>query len=380
VIYRRAATTPGLGGRRPSPCRRALPFGRAASLFALASLASACDLRIGEPRALWLLWLVPVLAAFAAFTVMRRAELTRRLVAAELISRLVPGASPGRLWLKSSLLLVAVAALVLALAQPRYGFAWEEVRRRGVDLVVAFDLSDSMLVADDAAGSGVSRLERAKRKLNDLTGMLEGDRVGLVAFAGAAFVECPLTLDYGAFLGFVDALEPGLISAKGTSLADAVRASLRAFDGGTAESRAILLVTDGEDTVGEAAEVTELAKSQGVRVYALGVGRPEGAPIPRSDGSFRRDSRGELVLSKLDERGLEALALGTGGAYVRSVTGDADLDTLYHRNIKRAVADRELESQRRQRWHERYQWLVGLALALLVAELFLPERVRRKNA
>jgi len=344
------------------------------------ALSSGCDLRIGEPRALWLLWLVPLVGGFAAWTVIRRGELTRRLVAAELVERLVPGMSPGRLWLKASLVLLAVAALVLALAQPRYGFAWEEVRRRGVDLVVAFDVSDSMLVTDDAAGSGVSRLERAKRKLNDLTGMLEGDRVGLVAFSGAAFVECPLTLDYGAFLGFVDALEPGLISAKGTSLADAVKASLRAFDGGAAESRAILLVTDGEDTLGDAADVAELAKSQGVRVYALGVGRPEGAPIPRPDGSFRRDGRGELVLSKLDERGLEALALATGGAYVRSVTGDADLDTLYRRDIKRAVADRDLESQRRQRWHERYQWLVGLALVLLVAELFVPERVRRKNA
>jgi Ca-activated chloride channel family protein len=337
-----------------------------------------CELRFGEPGALWLLWLAPAMGAFLAWSISRRQALAGKLVAPGLLARLAPAASPGRLALKAALVLTALVALVLALAQPRYGFAWEETRRRGVDLIVAIDVSGSMLAADE--GAEVTRLDRARRKLTDLVGMLEGDRVGLVAFAGAAFLECPLTLDYGAFTAFLDELGPDLISARGTNLEDAVRVALKGFEGGAAESRAILLVTDGEETVGDVTAAAADAQKAGVRIYTIGIGRSEGAPIPGPDGGFRRDSRGELVLSKLDEPTLRDVALTSGGAYVRSVTGDVDLETLYRGNIKAALSARELGSRRQQRWNERYQWLVGLALAALTLELLLPERVRRRNA
>ena len=347
---------------------------------ALGTLAlGGCDLKLAEPRYLWLAWLVPLLAGFLVFASHRRQRLIERLVSTSLARRLVQSAGPGRRRLKAILVVVALAAMVLALAQPRYGFAWEDVRRRGVDLVIAFDVSDSMLVRDGAPGDELTRLTRAKRKVRDLLGMLDGDRVGIVAFAGAAFLECPLTTDYGAAAEFLDELDPESISAKGTALGEAVRAALKAFAAGTGDARAILLITDGEDTTGDAQAAADEAKKQGVRIFAVGVGREEGAPVPNSDGSFRRDRRGELVLSKLDERTLQAMALGTNGAYARSVLGDVDLETIY-RGIKSSVAARDFESQRRQRWHERFQWLVALALAALAAEALLPERARRASA
>jgi Ca-activated chloride channel family protein len=346
------------------------------ALGALCLTASGCGLKLGEPRLLWLLWLVPALGAFFAYSIARRQSLAQRLVSASLLARLTPGLSPARLWLKAVLVLVAVGALALALTEPKYGFTWENEKRRGFDLVIALDLSDSMLAMDDGS---VSRLTHAKRKITDLLGLLAAERVALVAFAGAAFIECPLTLDLGAVQAFVDELDTDAISAKGTNLGDALRVSLRALAGGATESGAILLITDGEDTTGDARAVADEAHNKGVRIFTIGVGHAEGAPIPGRDGSFRRDRRGELILSKLDEHTLEDIALETGGAYVRSVTGDVDVDALYQR-IKAALAPHELEGGRRQRWHERYAWLVGLAWAALASEALLPERVRRRHA
>lgn len=353
---------------------------RAVLVLAAALVLGGCDLRFGEPRWLWLAWLTPLLGAFFAWSIARRRRLTERLVGAALAPSLAVGASTGRAWLKAGLVLASVLAMTLAVAEPRYGFTWEEVERRGADLVIALDVSDSMLATDGAGPEALTRLERAKRKIDDLVGMLDGDRVALVAFAGAAFVECPLTLDYAAMSAFVSDMETDVVSAKGTSLAEAIRVSLRAFAGGSAESRAILLISDGEDTTGEARAAAEDAAEKGVRIYAVGIGSPEGVPIPGPDGSFRREPNGELVLSRLNERALQDVATVTNGAYVRSVTGDVDLEAIYRRGIQAALAERDLGSRRKQRWHERYQWLVALALLTLSLEALLPDRVRRGHA
>ncbi|MCB1034866.1 MAG: VWA domain-containing protein, partial [Acidobacteria bacterium] len=170
--------------------------------------------------------------------------------------------------------------MVLALAEPKYGFTWEEVKREGVDIVVALDVSDSMLVEDAESGGKLSRLERAKREITDLLRLMEGDRIGLVAFAGTAFVECPLTLDYGAAEIFLGAIDTDLIPVKGTALGDAIRTSLAAFEGAAQPSRAIVLITDGEDHGGDAVKAAAEARPAGVRIFAIGIVRDEGAPIP----------------------------------------------------------------------------------------------------
>lgn len=346
-------------------------------------------MRIGRPELLWLLWLVPAAAAFYLYSFRRKRRLLARFASPELLPRLTGGASRPRQVAKALLVLVGFAAALLSLAGIEYGFAWEEVQRRGVDLVVALDVSDSMRVEDAETGGKLPRLTRARREIVDLLRLMEGDRVGLVAFAGTAFVECPLTLDYGAAEIFLGALDTDLIPVQGTALAEAIRTSLGAFEGlGASEgggekaapsagsSRAILLITDGEDHEGDVMAAAAEAKAAGVKIFAIGIGRDEGAPIPAPDGGFRRDARGEMILSRLDEPTLQKVALATGGRYVRSVTGDIDLEQIYAQGIKATLEDRELGSRRRQRWHDRFQWALALALAALMLEPLVPERSR----
>ncbi len=352
-----------------------------ASATAVALLgATGCDARVGDPQALWLLWLVPLLLLFYVYSFRTRSRLLQKFASKEMLERLTSRVSHARQYLKAALVAAGLLAALLALAQFKYGFTWEEVTRRGVDVVIALDVSDSMLVRDVESGGALSRLERAKREISDLLSMMDGDRVGLVAFSGAAFLECPLTLDYSAAALFLDDLSTDLIPVKGTSIGDAIRISLEAFEGSSQDSRAIILITDGEDHEGEALELAEQAKEQGVRIFPIGIGRDEGAPIPRPGGGFRRDSRGEMILSRLDEPTLQRIALLTGGRYVRSVTGDMDLEQIYAQGVKATLEEQELGSRRRQRWEDRFQWLLVLALAALMIEPLVNERRRRSDS
>lgn len=372
------------GGRtKPAPSCGGRSWRALLALLPVAFLLVGCEVRTGRPDALWLLWLGPGLLLFYIYAFRTRSRLLGRFASPEMLPALVAGVSRPRRRLKAVLVLVALLALVASLSQPRWGFVWEEVHREGVDIVVALDVSDSMLVRDAEAGGELSRLERAKREIADLLGRLEGDRIALVAFAGAAFLELPLTLDYSAAALFLEAMEPDLIPTKGTAIGDALRVSLEAFERvasvGSRQSRAVILITDGEDHLGEAQEVAETAAAAGVRVFAIGIGRDEGAPIPREGGGFRTDRRGEIILSRLDEAALQRIALTTGGRYVRSVTGDVDLEQIYAQGIKAQLEDQELGSSRRQRWQERFQWLLVLALAALMLEPLISDRLRRRR-
>ncbi|MCB1057519.1 MAG: VWA domain-containing protein [Acidobacteria bacterium] len=359
--------------RHPRP----VPRCRVAWLAALPLLSGCSDLQVGSPHSLWLLWLVPLLLVFFVYAFRTKTRLLERFASPEMLRRLTAGFSRSRQYLKAALVLLGVLACVVALAEPRFGFTWEEVKRQGVDIVVALDVSDSMLVEDAESGGKLSRLERARREITDLLRLLEGDRIGLVAFAGTAFVECPLTLDYGAAELFLGAIDTDLIPVKGTDLAGAIRTSLAAFEGASNASQAIILITDGEDHSGEALKAAEEAKAKGVRIFTIGIGRDEGAPIPDPNGGFRRDRRGEIVLSKLDEPTLQKIALETGGSYVRSVTGDVDLEQIYTAGIKATLQDQELGSKRRQRWEERFQWPLAVALLALMLEPLISERRRK---
>lgn len=338
------------------------------------------DVRVGSTESLWLLWLVPAALAFYVYVFRTKTRLLKRFASPEMLARLTSGVSRPRQVLKAALVLLGLLAAVLSLAELKWGFTWEEVTREGVDIVVALDVSDSMLVEDAESGGKLPRLERAKREISDLLQLMEGDRIGLVAFAGAAFVECPLTLDYGAASLFLNTLDTDLIPVKGTAIGEAIRTSVGAFEGASHPSRAIILITDGEDHTGDALRAADEAKLAGVRIFTIGIGRDEGAPIPDADGGFRRDRRtGEIILSKLDEPTLQKIALETGGRYVRSVTGDVDLEQIYTQGIKATLEDQELGSKRRQRWEERYQWVLAVALLALMVEPLISERLRKRG-
>ena len=350
------------------------------SPIALGLLTTGCaELQVGHPEALWLLWVVPLVLAFDIWVFRKKRRQLKRFASIETLGKLLSGVSRPRQASKAALILLGLFAGVVSLAGIQYGFTWEEVQRRGVDIVVALDVSDSMLVEDAETGGKLPRLERAKREIADLLQMLEGDRIGLVAFAGTAFIECPLTLDYAAAELFLGTLDTDLIPVKGTAIGEALRVSLRAFEGSAEDSKAIILITDGEDHDGDALAMAERAARDGVRIFPIGIGRDEGAPIPAPGGGFHRDRSGEIVLSRLDEVTLQKIALATGGRYVRSVTGDVDLEQIYSQGIKATLEDQELGSRRRQRWKDRFQWVLAVALFALMLEPLISERTRRRG-
>jgi len=334
-------------------------------------------MKIAHPSYLFLFWLVPALIFFYLYAFRKKDKLIKAFCGETLYAELVPSVSPGRQKLKAALLLGSLSFLVVSLLQPQWGFQWEDIKRQGIDIMVAIDVSQSMLAEDIKP----SRLERAKRKVYDLCRMLEGDRIGLIAFAGTSFVQCPLTLDYGAFKLFLDYLEPDLIPVPGTSISQAIRAAINSFSRRERTSKALIIITDGEDLEGNALEAAQEAKKEGIRIFAIGVGQDGGAPIPMKDGSggFKKDGGGEMVLSKLDEAALQKIALETGGSYVRSVTGDLDLNKIYREDIRGRMEKKELRSTRKKRWEERFQWFLFAAILLLGIEFFLRETKAVRN-
>ncbi|MCX5895928.1 MAG: VWA domain-containing protein [Proteobacteria bacterium] len=325
-----------------------------------------------HPSYLFLFWLIPALIFFYIYAFRKKDRLIKAFCGEMLASELVPAHYRGRQKLKAALIIISFVFLITALMQPRWGFHWEDIKRRGVDILIAIDVSQSMLAEDIKP----SRLERAKRKVYDLAQMLEGDRIGLIAFAGTSFVQCPLTLDYGAFKIFLDYLNPDLIPVPGTAIGNAIRKAVTSFNQHERTSKALIIITDGEDHEGNPLETAQEAKKQGIRIFTIGVGQEGGAPIPMKDGSggFKKDERGEMVLSRLDETTLQKIALETGGSYVRSVTGDMDLDKIYREDIKGKVEKKELRSTRKKRWEERFPWFIFIAAVLLSLEFFLRER------
>ncbi len=331
----------------------------------------------GHPYLLAGLLLLPVLAWFYVRAFRTKDRLMARFARPALFRRLMPEVSRPRQQLKAAFVLAAIVLVVLALSRPRWGYEWEEIKRKGVDIVVVLDLSTSMLAEDVEP----NRLERAKRELADLLEMLEGDRLGLVAFAGTAFAQCPLTVDYRAYRLFLDSLHPAMMPAQGTDMGSAIEAAIKTFDEEKLSSKAIILISDGEDNEGKGLAAAERANELGIKIFAIGVGGEAPAPVPDLDGrGHKRDPRtGEVVLTSFDEDGLKRIALTTGGGYERSVTGDMDLQAIYEQDIKQGMEAYEIATSRSQNWTERYQWFLGLALLLLVLEALLPE-VRRRNA
>ena len=327
-------------------------------------------MHFATPSWLWLLWLLPPLALLYALAANRRGAAMRRFAEERFVQHLAPQRSPARAALRAVLLLVALLLMVGAAAGPRWGFAWEDVERRGVDIVVALDLSRSMLSQDLPP----DRLTAAKRELSDLVDLLEGDRVGLVVFAGMAFTQAPLTLDYGTVGVFLDQLDPTWVPVGGTDLGAAIDAAVKTFIEEDRSSKAVILITDGEDHGGRLQEAAQAAKEQGVHIFVVGIGKPEGGPVPDGVGGFVKDDRGKVVLSKLDEGALKEVALTTGGTYVRRSEGIADLQKLYLEDIKGTLEARALTSSRQRRWEERFQWLLLPALLLLFVEPLLGPR------
>ena len=275
---------------------------------------------------------------------------------------------------RNVLWLGALLLFLTGLARPQWGFAWEDLKRRGLDIMVALDTSKSMLATDIKP----DRLQRSKLGIRDLLARLKGDRVGLVAFAGSSFLQCPLTIDYAAFNMCLDDVHAGIIPKGGTDVTGALREALRSFKDTQEADRVILLLTDGENHEEKPDEVIAELKKKGVRVFCIGVGSPEGELIPvrdeRGTESFLKDAKGNVVKSRLNEGLLESIALGTGGVYVRAVQSDFGVERLYDEVITKLKRE-ESGSRRVKRPHERFVWFLAAGFLLLAAECLMPRSV-----
>ncbi|PCJ20340.1 MAG: hypothetical protein COB02_04715 [Candidatus Cloacimonadota bacterium] len=267
----------------------------------------------------------------------------------------------------SFFIIILVASI--SLLQPKWGFHWEEVKRRGVDVIVAIDVSKSMLAQDLKP----NRLIRAKRKILDFLDIVEGDRVGLIAFAGTSFLQCPLTLDYGAFRLFLDLLDTDLIPQQGTAIDDAIYLSIEAFKSSAKKSKALILITDGEGHSGAYLEAAKAAKEEGIKIYTMGFGSVEGHPIPDPihKGKNLKDSDGNLVISKLNETILQEIALETGGVYALAQNNDDDLQLIYTNEIQAKIQKQNIKSSRQKRYENRFQIFLLIAICFIFLESYL---------
>jgi len=318
---------------------------------------------------LFLIWAVPLLALAFWYGLRKRRRVLGRFAHIRSLPALIPALTHGRRSTQAALILAAVLFLVFAAAGPQYGFQWQQIEREGVDIVIALDCSRSMLSQDIAP----TRLDRAKREIIDLLGMLAGDRVALVAFSGTAYLQCPLTLDYQAFDLFLNVLTPDYLPVGGTDLSAALNTALSAFDPQSTADKAVILITDGENTGRQdPMETARTAQKADIKLFCIGVGAKEGVPVPAAKGGFEKDRMGQIVLSRLDETTLSRMALATGGTYVRSVAGDMDLEAVYRDRIRSDLQTATVESSRKQVWADRFQWPLSIAIALLFMGLWLP--------
>jgi len=332
-------------------------------------------MQFANPNLLALLLVFPpALAIFFWWSFRKRQELMTQFIQARLLPGLVSGISTTRQKIRLGCLVLAVACIIVALARPQWGFSWEQVRVKGVDIVVAIDCSKSMLAADIAP----NRLTRAKLAALDLMQLAKSDRLGLVAFAGTAFLQCPLTIDDAAFRQSVEALNVNIIPEGGTALAEAIRIGETAFKEGE-NHKVLVLMTDGEDQDSGALEAAQKAAQNGLRIYTIGIGTTDGELLPVQDAQghadYVRDEQGNVVKSHLNERLLQEIAGASEGCFYLPLRGAKTMDTLYEEGLAK-LPKSEHQQKLVKRFEERYHWPLGAAIVLLIIEVLVPERKR----
>ncbi len=326
----------------------------------------------GAPLWLWSLLLLPVLALLFWQAEARSAARLRQFVSPRLLGELGATVSRGRRLFRFGLLLLGIGLALVSLAKPRYGYSYEEVKRKGLDLLVAVDTSRSMLANDVPP----NRLTQVKLAVQDLMGELRGDRVGLIAFAGRAFLQAPLTIDYGAAAEAVTELDTNIIPEGGTNISAAIDLAVQTFGKSAVGNRALIVFTDGEELAGDSAKVAKAAADAGVRIFTIGVGTPEGSLIPlqaTNGTAFVKDQGGQVVKSKLDEKRLREIAEATGGIYLPLAHGPATMRRLYDEGLAHMQAA-EIDARASRQPIERYQWPLGAAILALMASLLISER------
>ncbi|SYZ73983.1 BatB protein (fragment) [Candidatus Zixiibacteriota bacterium] len=336
-------------------------------------------MRFAVPSNLILLGLIAVLGIFYIWSISRKKKLLSRFGDLFLIMKNAPYISFARQGGKAALLLAGVLFMVITLSQIQCGTHMEMMKREGIDLVIAVDVSNSMLAQDIKP----SRIEKARQEVRGIIDRLKGDRIGLVVFAGDAFIECPLTLDYSAAKIFLDIIDVGLVPRQGTAIGDAIRKATEAFSKMEKKHKVLILLTDGEDQNTDPLGAAEEARKEGVKIYTIGIGSVTGEPIPITNRNgdvigYKKDRNGEVVVTKLDEMTLQKIALATGGKYYHATPGEMELDKVYDDISK--MEKKELEGKLMVQYEDRFQYPLLFGIFVIVLEFFISERRKIKGS
>ncbi len=327
----------------------------------------------GAPIWFWALLAIPVLAVLFARAEQRGVTKLREFVSPRLLPQLAATVNRSRRILRFALLMLGLALAIVSLARPQWGYIYEDVKRKGLDLLFAVDTSRSMLSNDVQP----NRLERVKLAAQDLVNQLQGDRVGLIAFAGRAFLQAPLTIDYEAAVESINDLDTKTIPEGGTNISEAINLAVKTFGKSAAGNRALIIFTDGEELNGDAAKTAKSAADAGVRIFTVGVGTPQGSliPINSDDGgtAFVKDSAGQVVKSKLDEKRLHEIAQISGGFYLHLDDGPRTMSQLYSQGLANMKAA-DIDARLGRKPIERYEWPLGAAMLALTMSILIGER------
>lgn len=327
--------------------------------------------RFEHPNFLYLFLLIPALTVLFVLYLMWRKRALNRFGEASLLKQLMPEYAPGRVIFKFILLAGAFSFLILALANPQTGSKIEKVKRTGIDLMIALDVSNSMLAQDIKP----DRLERSKQAISKLIDKLEGDRIGIVIFAGKAYTQLPITTDYAAAKLFLSSISTTSVPTQGTAISQAIELCSAAFNQPN-RNKAILIITDGEDHEGDVLEQTEAAARSGIVIHTVGMGLPDGAPVPVYENGvqigYKKDREGITVMSRLNETMLQQIASVGNGMYVRASNSDAGVQKVFDEISK--IEKSEIESRQFSDYEDRFQYMLVPAILLMIFELFIYNR------
>lgn len=323
--------------------------------------------QFANPHILWLLLAVPAMVAVLIVVGLLRKRNIARFGNPELLEQLMGDVSMWRVKLKTLLFLLAFVAVVFAAARPQFGSKLREQKSRGVEMMLVVDISNSMLAEDLTP----NRLDRTRYAIDKLFSTIKQNRVGLIVFAGEAKVQLPITTDYRMARNFVKRITPSLVSVQGTQIGQALSLAELSFSQSSDAGRVVVLITDGETHDNGALEVAQRLKQKGIRVYAVGIGTPEGAPV-KVDGEFLKDEKDEMVVSRLNEELLQQIATTTDGGYIRATNASFGLEQIAEQIEK--IEQGELTSLQFEEYNEQFQWILAVAVVLLVVEMLLLTR------
>jgi len=327
-------------------------------------------IQLDEKIYFYLLAVIPLMIALFIAQQLWKKRVQRRFADPRLLKRLAPEMSPG---LKLLFLLAGLAFLILGLVNPKIGTRLETIKREGVDIVFAVDVSKSMLAEDIAP----NRLEKAKRLVSEIINSLASDRIGIIAYAGQAFPQLPITTDYGAAKMFLQSMNTDMLSSQGTAIGDAIELASTYYDDAEQTNRVLFIVSDGEDhSEGSVTDAVELAVEEGVQIFTIGVGTAKGGPIPiKRNGvveSLKKDSEGQVVITKLDEAMLLQIAEEGNGEYINGTSTEKAV--AYIKDQLNQMDKKEFEAKQYAEYKDQFQWFLGIGLLLLFLDIFLLER------